>query len=484
MNFLCPHCKLKLKCEDEFSGQVVRCPNCEGKIKVPEAPAGRGASPPTNQGEQPGGEPDAGAGGAPAASWQPTDSSNVSMSVTFGIGLLFMIVFYAITFPLQGSYFGDLFWDRGWVPFVLVLLLGWSGAILLLKLRKLRQQKRAMLLDVLPDSISREITVDNVADFLAHVAQLPSGLQQSLIVRRMQLGLRHFQVRHSNPEVANMMMSQSEIDASTIASSYSLLKVFLWAIPILGFVGTVIGISEAIGGFSGALESAQDISALKGSLNSVTMGLAVAFDTTLVALVMSLVISFPLNAMQKAEEDLLGWVDAYCNENLLKRLNDSAGLPSGAEIGDAGSVVQAICQTFTRSEESILSRFREVQEHMSNVQEDQAAVLQRMAETIDEQLASMEERAKTCQEQLQNQLCEIVTHIGAAMKEIGEGGKAVGERADRAITESMEAVKGHMSALTEGLEGLNRVLTDLGEKQVVIQQVESGGWRLPFFSKK
>ena len=44
--------------------------------------------------------------------------------------------------------------------------------------------------------------------------------------------------------------------------------------------------------------------------------------TTLIALVMSLIVMFPTSSLQKMEEDLLNWVDEYCNENLLKRLDD------------------------------------------------------------------------------------------------------------------------------------------------------------------
>ena len=71
-------------------------------------------------------------------------------------------------------------------------------------------------------------------------------------------------------QVASMMQSQSDIDANSIAGSYTISKVFLWAIPILGFIGTVLGISEAIGGFS---TETSDPEKLKESISSVTGGL-------------------------------------------------------------------------------------------------------------------------------------------------------------------------------------------------------------------
>ncbi len=480
MKFQCPHCELNLKADDDIVGQVVRCPNCDGKFRIaaPKAPeAGTTGAKEKQDDAKPTASTEGGAG---QTAWQPTDSSNVSVPISFGFAVLYLVAFYLLTFPIRNYYLGALFWSRGWVPYVLILFMGWSLAILGLKMKKVKQQRRAMLLDVLPESIGKEITVHNVTRFLEHVAKLPDNLKECLIVKRMQLGLQHFRVRQSNPEVANMLMAQSEIDASTINSSYSLLKVFLWAIPILGFIGTVIGISGAVGGFSGSLEAAQDIAVLKESLNSVTQGLSVAFDTTLVALVMSLIISFPTSAMQKAEEDLLGWVDAYCNENLLKRLDDTGTVSGGA--GNAEEAIQAIVQTLNKTQQGILTEFRTVQDHMSEVQDNQNLLLQAMAEAVNEQLSNMEERAQAHQEKLETTVGKIVVPIRESMKELSRNGQSIESKTGELLTESTEAVKAHMAALAQGLNGLNTVLTELGEKQVVIQHNGSRrGW---FFAKK
>jgi biopolymer transport protein ExbB/TolQ len=277
-----------------------------------------------------------------------------------------------------------------------------------------------------------------------------------------------------------MLVAQSEIDAGTIDSSYSLLKVFLWAIPILGFIGTVIGISAAVGGFSGSLEAAQDIAVLKESLNNVTQGLSVAFDTTLVALVMSIIISFPTSAMQKAEQHLLGWVDAYCIENLLKRLDDTRTV-SGGDAGNVQEAVLAIAQTLGKTQQSILSEFRSVQEHMSEVQQNENLLLQGMADAFNEQLAAMDERAQSHMEKLDSVIGEVVTPIRESVSELSRNGNAIHERTGELLRESTDSVKTYMSALAEGLAGLNSVLSELGEKQVVVQQTRRK-WGLPFGS--
>ena len=188
-----------------------------------------------------------------------------------------------------------------------------------------------MLFDVLPADIAEEINVNNTRLFAEHINSLPGESRQSFLLNRVLRGLEHFRVRRNTQEVASVLSSQSDIDATGVQSSYTVIKVFIWAIPILGFIGTVIGIGDSIGSFTGAMDSAQDVAKLKESLAGVTGGLATAFDTTLIALVMSLLVMFPSRSMQKAEEDLLNWVDEYCKENLLKRLKDATNVQDGEQ---------------------------------------------------------------------------------------------------------------------------------------------------------
>jgi len=193
-----------------------------------------------------------------------------------------------------------------------------------------------MMLDVLPTELSQEITLDSIDKFLNHIAGLPIE-GQSFLINRVVRGIEHFRVRKSAPETVTMMESQSDIDANNVLGSYTLVKVFIWALPIMGFIGTVIGVSSAIAGLAGSLENASDVNAIKGALNDVFAGLGTAFDTTLLALVLSLIVKVPCSALQKSEDDLITWVDEYCNENLLKRLDDKR--EGGAQRGEGTSGV-------------------------------------------------------------------------------------------------------------------------------------------------
>lgn len=507
MKFNCPHCTQRLHGEDHQAGKVVRCPNCNRRLTIP-TPATETPEPqPRLEPEPPAGKPKvtvqkrkktavtkpapaAAPASSPKAQATPrtglsskpnrTDSTNVSLPVSFGTGLLFAVLFYVVVFVLlKGSHFGELFLDRGWVPYVLVFLMGWSIGILILKARKLQRQKQAMLLDVLPSDLADEITPDNVTGFLDHVDSLPTRLHESFMVKRMRLGLEHFHVRHSNPEVASMMMSQSEIDGGTIHSSYSLLKAFIWAIPILGFIGTVLGISAAVGGFAESLSQVQDIELLKSSLNNVTGGLAVAFDTTLIALIMSLIVSIPASAIQKAEEDLLGWVDEYCNDNLLKRLNDAGGISDVAVHTEA--IMSSLGAAVAGNQQEVMEDLKAIQKNMEDIQRDHKTLLDNLVTAVDRQLAGMEDRASEHQKQIEERASDhqkkIEEHLGKMVEPVEKAATSLSEAADTASTgasDSMQAtanaMQSYCGSLTEGLQSLNSVLKELGGKQIVIEK--------------
>jgi hypothetical protein len=103
-------------------------------------------------------------------------------------------------------------------------------------------------------------------------------------------------------------------------TSYSVVQGFVWAIPVLGFIGTVIGLSEAIGGFGAVLSGAQEISELATALRSVTAGLSKAFETTLEALVAALCIQLWLVFLKKSEEEFLDACAEYCTRQIVSKL--------------------------------------------------------------------------------------------------------------------------------------------------------------------
>ena len=356
----CPHCSKNLKVRDELIGNTARCPHCRGSITVqrPEAPPPAVAGKATGTGA--GEAADAAARQAAAKSQvlSVTANTNVNVGLFIPVGLAATIVFYLLLWPFAGtpenrSYLGRLFMGGEnasmatglWVPYVEVFLFFWAVGMLIAKLFKIRRQQRAMLFDVLPSDIGEKISTSNIDKFLAYIGELPKNAVGSFLVTRCVRGLEHFRVRKSAADTATMLSSQSDLDAGSVDSSYTMFHVFIWAIPILGFLGTVIGVSSAVGGFTDTLSNSSDMESLKSGLKNITGGLGTSFDTTLVALAMAMILTFPVSALQKLEGDVIGEVDEYTNEYLLRRLEDGRGGPdqiaSAASRFDMQEVVNA-----------------------------------------------------------------------------------------------------------------------------------------------
>lgn len=475
--FPCEKCSKKLKVRDENVGKKVRCPYCHHTmlVKKPETPMidtsvdVSSSSSGSSTGSRSTGTSSSRAGGKKNVSSGWADGTEVSLSKSGGIAIVASIIFLVLMFPFRSYYLGELFWNRGWVPFALVFLMSWSGTILILKSRKLAKQKDSMLFDTLPTDISEEISEKTVPKFIEHVKNLPVDPRESFLVNRVLRGLEHFSVLKSSAEVSSRLQSQSEIDATAVDSSYTILKVFIWAIPILGFIGTVIGISAAVGGFSGGMDAAEDISALKDSLGSVTGGLSTAFDTTLVALVMSMLVMFPSSSMQKSEEDLLNWVDEYCNENLLKRLKESGHVGGGGDEKDHRRLIQRTIDKAMANHHAELQTWIEKLEGIGST----------LSQSVMKSWGKIDEKIRAQQEEQLNQVQLVVKQLETVeekMTEIQSAHAVNLEKMNGEATEMAEAagvLTQSFNGVQQGLNGLNTVLTDLGEKQVLIQQVEA-----------
>jgi len=398
------------------------------------------------------------------------------------VGFVAFVVIYAALFPLRTTMVGALLWERGWVQFAETFLATWACAILFFKFRKLTTQKESMLFDLLPTSLSREITPESTDKFIQNIRELPVRPSESFLVNRVLRGLEHFRVLKDSSEVVGRVNSQSDIDGNEVDSSYTLIKVLVWAIPILGFIGTVQGIGVAVGSFAATMQAANDMGALKESFNVVTGGLSTAFDTTLLALLLSMLIMFPMSSLQKAEQDLLNWVDEYCNENLFKRLKGTTSSPSVANTGMDPKTLQSAIDV------AMVNHHAELRAWNKKLDGIGEALTQHVAKGW----AKIEEQSLTRQAQMVKQLqrsSESITEVALQLKTMADNQTAslgqFGEQATKAqsdlgeglqqnaeaIRQSSESLRQYLGTVQQGLASLNQVLTDLGGKQIVVEQV-------------
>ena len=164
-------------------------------------------------------------------------------------------------------------------------------------------------------------------------------------------------------------------------------------------MGTVIGISGAIAGFSGFLEQAGEIDELKAGIGEVTTGLAVAFDTTFLALLLSVIVMVPLALVERLESRALLGIDVYINDRLLRKL------PPDSQEGVTREVVEDIVKNHLPSAETLIQPAQTYAEQASH-QLAQAFLtqlhpLQNLASQLTEELKQVSQINQ--QQQQQNQ---------------------------------------------------------------------------------
>lgn len=124
------------------------------------------------------------------------------------------------------------------------------------------------------------------------------------------LSILQFQTSRSVDQAVSVLNSSLELIEHRVDLRYSLARYIVWVIPTFGFIGTVVGIAGALGFISGT----------NMQIAPITADLAVAFNTTIVALVLSAIVVFVMQAAQKREETAVNLAGHYCLQNLINRL--------------------------------------------------------------------------------------------------------------------------------------------------------------------
>jgi|TARA_B100001971_G_C18168169_1_gene525494 biopolymer transport protein ExbB/TolQ len=201
-----------------------------------------------------------------------------------------------------------------------VLLFFWAMVMLFFKGRKINFQAKALDLPCVPQEPNFFLNEQTAKPILESLFEIVDHPRHFILFKRIEVGLSSLQNIGEVRDVSALVKNQADNDEAQIASSYTIPGAIVWAVPILGFIGTVLGLSQAIGQFAKALNSGDNMASIKGNLSKVTEGLATAFETTLVALILALIIQLYLNFLQAKESKLLDECNEYCHQNIIAKL--------------------------------------------------------------------------------------------------------------------------------------------------------------------
>jgi biopolymer transport protein ExbB/TolQ len=316
---------------------------------------------------------------------------------------------------------------------------------LLVKLFALPAERKACNVELLPRWDGKPVPVDQASTMLAALDRQPARIRGTYMARRVRAVLEFICQRRSVTELDDQLRALADTDAIAHDHSYSLVRLITWAMPILGFLGTVVGITSAIGGVTPEV--------LEQSLSQVTGGLAEAFDATAVALSLTMVTMFLTSLVERQEQTLLETVDHFVERGLAHRWQRDP-----ADHAPVLAAVQKCTQAMTTSVETVVQKQAEVwakalaeperramqaQEHM--VQQLFAGLKQAMEQTLQahaQRLAALEQHSAQATGQLMQQLANLAVVVRDA-----------GREQQASIARVAESIAGQTTAMAKLQEG-------------------------------
>jgi len=297
------------------------------------------------------------------------------------------------------------------------------------------------------ETAGREKIGDTPA-LLAHLGKVSAAMQESYLVRRLREALQYVQQKGSADTLESHLRHLEETDFARMHHSYAMTRIILSTIPILGFLGTVIGITLAIAKLNLSGEG------MDQSLPAVVAGLSVAFDTTALALTLSTILLFTKFCVERVEIRMLSAVDASASCQLIGRFPQygSESDPHLASVRRMSEELLSAVQAGMVEQASLMKKsFDRSSKQWSDILSDTAS-------TLDEALSGavvegMTRHATALNEGVQQQASDLEEVLLRHAELLNEGLVEHSSVLSAGLTE-------HTSALTSGLEAHRIALTE------------------------
>ncbi len=258
---------------------------------------------------------------------RPTTRIRSSRAVM--LALLLNLLIFGFLYLLSGSFIRDIFMGRVEIDssrlfFQFLTMYMFCLSIVTVAMKRIKLVKEFRALENLP--VPEDLDMKDRSRLLATchaLAAMPDWHQRIVCTRVMRVLVMWINSR--DPErTIHYTKENSDLDYTASDASFRANRLYIWSLPLLGFLGTVYGVSYGIGGFADFLRggevSTEDITQQVGMI---TQGLAVAFYTTLVGLFTAGVSAFPSMAAERQEEALLSTLDELIEERVTARISSA-----------------------------------------------------------------------------------------------------------------------------------------------------------------
>jgi biopolymer transport protein ExbB/TolQ len=191
------------------------------------------------------------------------------------------------------------------------ILMFWAIAVMGYKARTITKDRSLLERRFINVSDGMSILPQDAREHSRSLQALPEEERRSLLPRALLIGLQRFGSTRNIQDVSTSIKETCESEADRLDSELSMIRYIAWAIPSIGFIGTVRGIGAALG---------QAHRAVEGDISGVTASLGIAFNSTFIALVISILVMFLMYQLTLLQERLVIDSQHYCENNLMAHL--------------------------------------------------------------------------------------------------------------------------------------------------------------------
>ena len=192
--------------------------------------------------------------------------------------------------------------------FVMML---WAIAILGYKGTESWRQRHQLDEDLLKLPANMPVGPEDTRELTKRLDELPKGSRYFLLPRVLRTAILRFGATRNVQDSATAVRDLCASEGERLESELSTIRYIAWAIPSVGFIGTVRGIGAAL---------SQANRAVEGDITGVTLSLGVAFNSTFISQVISIVLMFFIHQLQLMQERLVLDTESWCDINLISRL--------------------------------------------------------------------------------------------------------------------------------------------------------------------
>jgi biopolymer transport protein ExbB/TolQ len=194
---------------------------------------------------------------------------------------------------------------------VALILATWALCLIGYQASEVARNRRLLDKNYIELGEGHVVLPDDARAYGRPIESLPRDEQEMLLPRALMVALNRFGATRSVQDSAEAVRAECENELDRLDAQLSMVRFTAWAIPAVGFVGTVRGIGRA-------LQEAQG--ALHGDISGVTLGLGVTFNATLTALVACIIVMFFLHQLQQAQDRLVLDARMYIDRRLIRNM--------------------------------------------------------------------------------------------------------------------------------------------------------------------